>query len=140
MNDFPQDQLPDNPELLYYGYHIMVGLGTLFIVLMATAFIKLLRGSLFKSRALLWILMLALPFPFIATTMGWMTAELGRQPWTVYGLQRTAHASSPTVTAGQVAFSSLGFMGLYLIMGVLFLYLISKQIARGPEEPTAQPA
>lgn len=149
MNDFPKEDLPDNPELLYYAYHIMVGLGTIFIVLMVTSALKLWRGTLYNSRILLWILMLAFPFPYIATTMGWMTAELGRQPWLVYGLQRTIHGTSPTVTGGAVTFTSLGFMGLYFVMGVLFLYLIHKQIAQGPglpgepsltEETTEQPA
>jgi len=134
MNDFPEQDLPDNVELLYFAYHIMVGLGTIFILLMLTSAIKLWRGSLYNSKWLLWILMLAFPFPYIATTMGWMTAELGRQPWVVYGLERTAQGSSPTVSGGEVAFSSLGFMGIYLVMGVLFLYLILKQISRGPVE------
>jgi cytochrome bd ubiquinol oxidase subunit I len=132
MDDFPKDQLPDNVELLYYGYHIMVGLGTLFILVMLASSIKLFRGTLFKSKWLLWILMLAFPFPYIATTFGWMTAEMGRQPWTVFGLQRTRDATSPLVSGGSVAFSSLGFMGLYLVMGLLFLYLVNKQIANGP--------
>jgi len=132
MNDIPKEELPDNVELLYYGYHIMVGLGTLFILLMLASAIKLWRKTLFTSRTLLWILMFAFPFPYIATTFGWMTAELGRQPWTVFGLQRTVHATSPLVSGGAIAFSSLGFMGLYLVMGLLFLYLIGKQIAGGP--------
>ncbi|HWA82491.1 MAG TPA: cytochrome ubiquinol oxidase subunit I [Fimbriimonadaceae bacterium] len=132
MNDFPKEELPDNIELLYFSYHIMVGLGTMFILLMLTSAIKLWRGTIFGSKWLLWILMLAFPFPYIATTMGWMTAELGRQPWVVYGLLRTANGTSPTVSGGAVTFSSLGFMGLYLVMGVLFLYLVSKQVAKGP--------
>jgi cytochrome d ubiquinol oxidase subunit I len=132
MNDFPQDQLPDNIELLYYAYHIMVGLGTIFILVAVVSALKLVRGTLYDSRWLLWILMFTFPFPFIATTMGWMTAELGRQPWLVYGLQRTIHGTSPTVSSGEVAFSSLGFMGLYFVLGVLFLYLVSKQIGKGP--------
>ena len=67
--------------------------------------------------------------------MGWMTTELGRQPWLIYGLQKTVHGTSPTVTAGEIAFSSLGFMGLYLVMGVLYIYLIHRQIGRGPDAP-----
>lgn len=133
MNDFKKEDLPDNPELLYYAYHIMAGLGTFFIVLMLTSFVKLRRNTLFTSKKLLWILMFAFPFPYIATTMGWMTAELGRQPWLVYGLQRTIHGTSPTVPGGSVAFTTLGFMGLYFVMGILFLYLIQKQIAKGPQ-------
>lgn len=134
MNDFPADQLPDSVELLYFSYHIMAGLGTFFILLMAWSVIQLKRGRLFGSRALLWILMLAFPFPYIATTMGWLTAELGRQPWTIYGLQRTVHGISPLVSGGSVAFSALGFMGIFLVMGVLFLYLVWRQIAKGPSD------
>ena len=76
--------------------------------------------------------MLAFPFPYIATTAGWMTAELGRQPWIVYGLQRTADGTSPNVAAGDVVFSLLGFMGLYALLGLLFVFLVARQIGRGP--------
>jgi cytochrome d ubiquinol oxidase subunit I len=137
LNDFPPDEVPDNVELLYFAYHIMAGLGTLFILLLGWSAIQLKRGFLTKSRPLLWIWLLAFPFPYIATAMGWMTAELGRQPWTVYGLQRTIHGASPLVTGGSVAFSALGFMGIFLVMGVLFLYLVWKQISHGPAIPGA---
>jgi cytochrome d ubiquinol oxidase subunit I len=132
LNDIPEDQWPDNVELLYYAYHIMVGLGTLLILVMIVSAIALWRGTLYRSRPIRWVLMLAFPFPYIATTFGWMTAELGRQPWTVYGLQRTADATSPQVPAGSVAFSTLGFLGLYLVIGILFLYLVGREVARGP--------
>jgi cytochrome d ubiquinol oxidase subunit I len=132
LNDFPKDQWPDNVELLYYAYHIMVGLGTIFIVLMAVAAFLEWRGKLQASRPLLWLLMLAFPFPYIATTFGWLSAELGRQPWLVYGLQRTIHGTSDQVSGGNVAFSTLGFMGLYLVIGVLFLYLVMREVGRGP--------
>src|SRR5436309_3728170 len=117
LNDVPPDMWPDNVELLYYAYHIMVGLGTIFIAIMGLAALLLALGRLETSRPMLWVLMLAFPFPYIATTAGWMTTELGRQPWLVYGLQRTIHGTSPTVSGGDVAWSSLGFMGLYLVMG-----------------------
>jgi cytochrome d ubiquinol oxidase subunit I len=81
----------------------------------------------------LWLLMLALPFPYIATTAGWMTAEIGRQPWLVYGLMRTARGSSANVSAGNGLFTLIGFMGLYMILGVLFLFLIAREIEHGPE-------
>ncbi|MBS1719071.1 MAG: cytochrome ubiquinol oxidase subunit I [Armatimonadetes bacterium] len=135
MNDFKPDELPDNPELLYYAYHIMAGLGTVFIVLMITSAIKLRRGTLMNSKAMMWILMSSFPLAYIATTMGWLTAEFGRQPWLIYGVQRTIHGSSPTVSGGNVAFTTLGFLGMYLVMGVLFLYLVHKVIAKGPEDP-----
>jgi cytochrome bd ubiquinol oxidase subunit I len=132
LNDFPESQWPDNIELLYYAYHVMAGLGTLFIALMALATLQLLRKRLDSSRPLLWALLLALPFPFIANTAGWMTAELGRQPWLVYGLFRTSQGSSPHVTSGDTLFSLLGFAGLYLVIGLLFLFLIGRELAHGP--------
>ena len=134
LNEFPRDQWPDNVELLYFSYHIMAGLGTLLILVMVISAFALWRGTLYRSRKILWVLMLAFPFPYIATTFGWMTAELGRQPWTVYGLQRTAQAISPRVGAGDVTFTTLGFCGLYFVMGILFLYLIARTISRGPVE------
>jgi cytochrome d ubiquinol oxidase subunit I len=137
LNDFPREEWPDNIELLYYAYHVMVGLGTLFILVMGLAAWQWWRGRLERSRLLLWVLMLAFPFPYIATTAGWMTAELGRQPWLVYGLLRTLHGGSPRVTGGDVAFSTLGYMGLYLVVGLVFLSLVGRQIARGPAAEAA---
>jgi cytochrome bd ubiquinol oxidase subunit I len=137
LNDIPRDQWPDNVELLYYAYHIMVGLGTMFLAVMGAAALLLWRGRLDTSRPMLWILLLAFPFPYIATTAGWMAAELGRQPWVVYGLQRTAEATSPSVHGGNVVFTTLGFMGLYLLIGLVFIYLIYRELARGP---AVQPA
>ncbi len=132
LNEFPRDQWPDQQELLYYGFHIMVGLGTVFIGLMALAALWLWRGRLFESRWLLWTLMLAAPFPYIANTCGWMTAELGRQPWLIYGLLRTADGSSSKVTAGNTIFTLLGFMGIYALLSILFIVLMQREIERGP--------
>ena len=132
LNDFPQDKWPDNVELLYYAYHIMVGLGTIFIVVMAGSAFLLWRNKLCRARPMLWILMLAVPFPYIATTAGWWTAELGRQPWVVHGLLRTADAGSPLVNTGNVVFTTLGFAGLYLVLGILFLFQVLRELNRGP--------
>jgi cytochrome d ubiquinol oxidase subunit I len=132
LNDIPKAEWPDNVELLYYSYHIMVGLGTLLIAVMVVAAIALRRGKLYRSRPIRWVLMLAFPFPYIATTFGWMTAELGRQPWLVYGMQRTRDGTSPQVAAGSVTFTTLGFLGLYLVVGILFLYLVAREVSRGP--------
>jgi cytochrome d ubiquinol oxidase subunit I len=134
LDDIPRDQWPDNVELLYFAYHIMVGLGTLLMLAMLVAALLLWRGRLYRSRPMLWVLMLAFPFPYVATTAGWMTAELGRQPWIVYGLMRTAQGTSPRLAAGNVAFTLLGYMGLYLVLGILFLFLIARIVARGPEK------
>lgn len=132
LDDIPKDQWPDNVELLYFAYHIMVGLGTLLILVMALAAFTLWRGRLYHSRRLLWTLMLAFPFPYIATTFGWMTTELGRQPWVVYGLMRTQDGTSPQVAAGNVTFTLLGWCGLYLVLGLLFLYLVLREVSHGP--------
>jgi cytochrome d ubiquinol oxidase subunit I len=132
LKDFPRDDWPDNIPLLYYSYHIMVGLGTLLISLMLLCAWSLWRGRLLQNRALLWALLLALPFPYIATTAGWMTAELGRQPWLIYGLLRTAQGFSSHVSAGNTLFTLLGFMGLYLVLGILFLSLVHREIDHGP--------
>jgi cytochrome d ubiquinol oxidase subunit I len=135
LNDVPRADWPDSVELLYYAYHIMAGLGTIFMLIMALSALLLWRGSLFRSRAMLWTLMLAWPFPYIATTAGWMTAELGRQPWLVYGILRTADGSSPSVHAGTALFTLIGFTGIDFVLGVTFLFLVGRLIARGPAVP-----
>ena len=132
LNAFPRDQWPTSIEPLYYSFHIMVGLGTLFIALMGLSALLLWKGRLGSHRWLLWILMLAFPFPFIANTAGWMTTELGRQPWLLYGLMRTSEGSSHLVHSGQTVFTLLGFMGLYLVLGLLFLLLVGRELAHGP--------
>jgi cytochrome d ubiquinol oxidase subunit I len=76
--------------------------------------------------------MLAFPFPYISTTAGWMTAELGRQPWLIYGLMRTVDGASANVHSGTVAFTIIGFCGLYFVLGLLFFFLIGREIAHGP--------
>jgi cytochrome bd ubiquinol oxidase subunit I len=111
LNAFPEDQWPSNIELLYFSYHIMVGLGTLFIAIAVVAVFLLWRDQLFSSHWMLWVLLLALPFPYIANTAGWMTAEIGRQPWLVYSLMRTADGYSKTVLAGNGMFYPAGFYG-----------------------------
>jgi len=133
LDSFPQDQWPDRISLLYYSYHVMVGLGTIFIAVMVLAVILLWRGKLYTSRWMLWLLMVSIPLPYIANTAGWMTAELGRQPWLIYGLMRTAHGASPRVGAGNAWFTLIGFMGLYTVLAILFLFLIWREIEIGPE-------
>lgn len=133
LNHFPRDQWPTNIPLLYYSYHIMVGLGTWFLFIMSLAAFLLWRGKLFQSRWALWPLLLSFPLPYIANTAGWMTAEIGRQPWLVYGLLRTAVGSSKTVSAANTLFTLLGFMGMYAVLSVLFILLVYREINRGPE-------
>lgn len=133
LEDFPRDEWPDNVPLLYYSYHIMVGLGTIFIGIMALAAFMLWRRKLYQSRWMLWVLMLSIPFPFIANTAGWFTAELGRQPWVAYGLMRTEDGVSPLVSSGSVLFTLMGFAGIYTLMGLLYIVLMVREVAQGPE-------
>ena len=132
LDAYPRDHWPTNIPLLYYGYHIMVGLGTFFILIMLGSVLLLWRKKLYGARWMLWILLLAFPFPYIANTAGWMTAELGRQPWLVYGLMKTMDGTSQVVSAGNSLFTLLGFLGLYFVVGVLFLMLIVRRISLGP--------
>lgn len=133
LEAFPQDQWPQNIEFLYYAFHIMAGLGTLMILVMGLAALLLWRKKLESTRAMLWVLMLAFPFPYIATTAGWVVTEFGRQPWLLYGLLRTTQGGSPTVNAGQTAFTTLGFSGIFVVLGILFLFLVGRELAHGPE-------
>lgn len=132
LDAFPKEDWPDNIPLLYYVYHIMVGLGTIFLAILIVGAFFLWKRKLYSTRWLLWIFLLAFPFPYIANTAGWMTAELGRQPWLVYGLMRTADGTSTMVSSGNALFTLLGFLGMYFVIGVLFLFLVVKEINKGP--------
>jgi len=111
----------------------MVGLGTMFIGLMMLAAFFLWKKNLGQVKPVLWMLMFAIPFPYIANTAGWYTSELGRQPWLVYNLLKTVDGISPVVSAGNALFTLIGFVGLYLLLGVLSLLLFGKIIHAGPE-------
>jgi cytochrome d ubiquinol oxidase subunit I len=133
LKEYPRSVWPDNIELLYYSFHLMITLGTIFIVLMAFATFQKWRGRLQSNTWLLWILMLAFPFPYIANTLGWMTAELGRQPWLIYGLFLTRDGYSKVVSNGDTIFTLIGFLNLYFVLGLLFLYLVGREIGHGPD-------
>jgi len=134
LDQIPHDQWPTALPLLYYSYHIMAGLGTWFVLLMLVCALLLWRGKLSTARWAQWALLLSFPLPYIANTAGWMTAELGRQPWLIYGLMRTSEGYSDMVSASNGLFTLLGFMGMYLLLGVLFIVLIYREIAVGPEQ------
>jgi cytochrome bd ubiquinol oxidase subunit I len=133
LDVFPEDTWPTNVELLYYAFHVMAGLGTIFIGLMALAILVRVGGKLEAARPLLWVLMLAFPFPFIANTAGWITTELGRQPWLIYGLFRTNQGYSAVVSSGDVLFTLIGLTGLYFVLGLLYLYLVGREVTHGPD-------
>ncbi len=136
LNDYAKDLWPP-VELTYYCYHIMVGLGTIFIAEMLIGLVLLWKRKLHSSRWFLWILMLTIPFPYIANEAGWLVSEVGRQPWLVYGLMKTAAGTSTNVAAGETIFTTMGFAGIYATLSILFLFLVARIIHRGPEEDVA---
>ncbi len=118
--------------LTYYAYHVMVGLGTIFIAIAALAALLLRRRRLMEFRPMLWVLMLAMPFPYIANEAGWVVTEVGRQPWVIYGIMRTSEAASTNVAAGETIFTLIGFAGMYFLLGLLFMLLVLREIGIGP--------
>jgi cytochrome d ubiquinol oxidase subunit I len=137
LDAFPPEDWPTNVPGLYYAYHIMAGLGTLFIAVLTLAALLLPRDRLLRSPRVLWLLLLSSPFPYIANTAGWWTAEFGRQPWLVHGLLRTCDGLSRALSDGNALFSLVGFAGLYLVLGVLFAVLMGREIHRGPAAANA---
>ena len=133
LDKVPRENWPEPLPLLYFAYHIMAGLGTYFVLLMVVSAFLLWRGKLFTTRWVLWPLMLSFPLPYIANTAGWMTAEIGRQPWVVYGLMRTQDGYSKYVSAGNGLFTLLGFMGMYTVLSILFVVLVYRIIHKGPD-------
>jgi cytochrome d ubiquinol oxidase subunit I len=110
----------------------MVGIGTGLIGLSLLGLLLWWRGSLFETRWLLWVFVLAVLGPQAANQLGWFTAEVGRQPWIVYGLMRTSDAVSPLVSAGQILASLVLFLLIYLALFILFIYLLDQKIRHGP--------
>jgi cytochrome bd ubiquinol oxidase subunit I len=114
----------------------MVGLGTLFLAVMALGCLLLWRRRLFEAHWFLWILMLLLPFPYIANEAGWAVTEMGRQPWLIWGLLLTSKGSSPTVIAAQAIFTLLGFVGMYTLIGLVFTFFVGREVSHGPPDTT----
>lgn len=132
LDAFPPEDWPQNIPLLYYAFHIMVGLGTIFIVVTALSALQLWRGKLYTFKPLLWVLIILMPLPYVANTAGWMTSELGRQPWLIYGVMRTVDGASPYVSSGNAMFTLLGFMGIYTLLLMLGLFMIWRELDHGP--------
>ncbi len=110
----------------------MVALGLFFIALTLFGIFKWWKGTLFQTKWLLWVFVFAVFLPQLANQFGWFAAEMGRQPWVVYGLLRTSDAFSQTVTANQIIFSLVMFTLIYIILFLLFIYLLDRKIKAGP--------
>lgn len=138
LNAFAQADRPSQVNAIFQLYHLMVLMGLLMIAITVYATWLWRRGILFEKRWLLIAFTWAVWLPQIANQAGWFTAEMGRQPWVVYGLLRTSDALSKTVKANQVIFSLILFTLVYITLLILFLYLLNKKIKHGPVDDTVK--
>ena len=132
LDAFPEDEIPGQVNAVFQFYHLMVTIGMLLIGLTLLASFYWWRGKLFKQRWLLKIFVFAAILPQLANQLGWFSAEMGRQPWVVYGLLRTSDAFSQAVTDNQILFSLILFFIVYALLFFLFIYLLNKKIVKGP--------
>jgi cytochrome d ubiquinol oxidase subunit I len=132
LNEFPRDAWPP-VSATFSTYHLMIGLGTLMLLVMGIGMFAWWRGRLERWRWLLAAVVVMTPAPLLAVQLGWATAEIGRQPWIVYGLMRTRDGVSPIVSAPEVLASLLGFGVVYLVLGLLWLFLVRRALVVGPD-------
>lgn len=133
LNSFPEDERPP-VNIVFQAYHLMVAIGFMLIAISVLGIFLWWKGTLFKHRWLLWIFVFSVLLPQIANQVGWITAEVGRQPWIVYGLMRTSEGLSKAAQAGQVWYSLIMFTLIYIGLFILFIYLLNNKIQHGPEE------
>lgn len=136
LDQFPREDWPP-VGITFQTYHIMVALGMFFIALMIYTTFLWWRGKLFEKRWLMWLFVFAVILPYIGNYAGWTAAEVGRQPWIVYGLLRTSEGVSRAVEAGQVLWSILMFSFIYILLFFLFIYVLHRKIMHGPNDPEA---
>jgi cytochrome d ubiquinol oxidase subunit I len=131
LTDFP---LQDRPPVLipFFTFRIMVGCGLLMLALAWIGTYLSRRGGLARNRLVLWAIFLSFPLPFIATLTGWFTAEVGRQPWTVYGVLRTADSMTPFLTTGAAAVSLIVYCTIYTFIFSFGIYYIYRLLRAGP--------
>lgn len=139
LNDFPEDERPP-VNIVFQAYHIMVAIGFLLILISVVGVFYWWKGTLFSKKWLLWIFVFSVLLPQIANQVGWITAEVGRQPWIVYGIMKTSEGLSKAVQEGQVWLSLILFTIIYLALFILFLYLLNEKIKHGPEDVDSIPS
>lgn len=135
LNHFPEDERPP-VNLVFQSYHAMVGIGMLLILLSWLGLFLLWRRKLWNARWYLYALVGSVMLPQAANQLGWFSAEVGRQPWVVYGLLKTSEGLSPTVKPGEIMTSIILFGVIYLLLFALFLYLLNEKIQHGPDDDT----
>jgi cytochrome d ubiquinol oxidase subunit I len=139
LNSFPVEDRPSQINAVFQFYHIMIAIGMLLIGLTLYASFLWWRGKLFETKWLLWIFSFAVILPQIANQVGWFAAEMGRQPWVVYGQLRTNEAFSQEVSSHQIVFSLIMFTVVYALLLVLFIYMVNKKIKHGPYDELSEP-
>jgi cytochrome bd ubiquinol oxidase subunit I len=132
LNEFPEDEIPTALNAIFQFYHIMVAIGLLLIAITLFGTVQWWRGKIFHHRWYFWVLVASVLLPQISNQFGWYAAEMGRQPWVVYGQLKTADALSESVASSHVLFSLIFFTLIYLLLFMLFLYLLDRKIRKGP--------
>jgi cytochrome d ubiquinol oxidase subunit I len=139
LNSFPVEDRPSQINAVFQFYHIMIAIGMMLIGLTLYASFLWWRGKLFETKWILWIFSFSVILPQIANQVGWFAAEMGRQPWVVYGHLRTSEAFSQEVSKNQIVFSLVMFTVVYALLLVLFIYMVNKKIKHGPYEELNEP-
>ena len=134
LNAFPKEDQPSQVNAVFQFYHIMISIGMFLIALTFYACFLWWKGKLFETKWILWIFSFSVLLPQIANQAGWFAAEMGRQPWIVYGHLRTSEGFSQEVAANQILFSLILFLVIYAVLFLLFLYSLNKKIKHGPYE------
>lgn len=139
LNDFKPDERPP-VNIVFQSYHLMVAIGVTLIILSLLAWWMMRNESLFKNKLILKILIVSVVLPHLANQLGWLSAEVGRQPWIVYGLLKTKDALSKSVGSGEIIFSLILFTLIYILLFILFIFLLDRKIKQGPEDISEEDA
>ena len=133
LNDFPKEDWPPVSQV-FQSYHLMIALGTLFLILSFYSLFLHFRGKLYTNNLMMKFYVFAVTLPIIANQAGWYSAERGRQPWVVQGLLRTKDGTSPSLEAWEVQTSLVMFFLIYLLLLFSWLYILNKEIQHGPDD------
>ncbi|MBN8853172.1 MAG: cytochrome ubiquinol oxidase subunit I [Sphingobacteriales bacterium 50-39] len=132
LKAFPPDERPSQVNSVFQFYHLMIIVGMTMIGLSLLGTWFWWKKTLFDKRWLMWIFAFSVLLPQIGNQAGWFAAEMGRQPWVVYGMLKTSDALSKMVTANQIIFSLILFTLVYIVLFALFLFLLNRKIHHGP--------
>jgi len=137
LNEFPDDEKP-RVLIPFASYHLMILFGLIFILVSLIAIVLFMKKRIYETQWYLKLLLLLIPLPYLANEMGWVAAEVGRQPWAVYKVLKTADAASLTVPAGNILFSLILFVVVYALIGVVGISILLRLIRKGPEETVSE--